>query len=151
MRCSPDLNPTEEFFIELKSFTQQNWPPYKNNSNQRFGFFLQVQRSKVQRAISGTLLQLRFDLQVPLDRMWLGRGIAIARELRFFAQCFFHMFSIQSRIFFTKLRTMPVLIPLPTKNSGFWSLYLCSTISTTTDSEWRYWFFQRRWWEKTTD
>jgi hypothetical protein len=32
----PDLNPTEEFFAEMKSFIKQNWKIYKNNSNKDF-------------------------------------------------------------------------------------------------------------------
>jgi len=38
---SPDLNPIEEFFAELKAFIKQNWHIYKDNLEQGFGTFLE--------------------------------------------------------------------------------------------------------------
>ena len=38
---SPDLNPIEDFFAELKAFIRQNWQSYEDNPSQGFGFFLQ--------------------------------------------------------------------------------------------------------------
>ena len=37
---SPDLNPIEEYFSELKAFTRRNWVRYKENSEQGFQSFL---------------------------------------------------------------------------------------------------------------
>jgi hypothetical protein len=37
---SPDLNPIEEFFAELKSFIKPNWSHYEVDPDQRFNFFL---------------------------------------------------------------------------------------------------------------
>jgi len=38
---SPDLNPIEEFFAELKAFIKRNWQNYENNPEQGFGAFLE--------------------------------------------------------------------------------------------------------------
>ena len=38
---SPDLNPIEEFFAELKAFIRQNWQSYEDHPNQGFDSFLQ--------------------------------------------------------------------------------------------------------------
>lgn len=38
---SPDLNPIEEFFAELKAFIRRNWPSYEENPDQGFDNFLQ--------------------------------------------------------------------------------------------------------------
>jgi len=38
---SPDLNPIEEFFAELKAFFKRNWHIYKGNPKQGFGNFLE--------------------------------------------------------------------------------------------------------------
>ena len=38
---SPDLNPIEEFFAELKAFVKRNWQNYENNPEQGFGAFLE--------------------------------------------------------------------------------------------------------------
>lgn len=37
---SPDLNPIEEFFAELKAFIKQNWSYYEVDSDQGFDVFL---------------------------------------------------------------------------------------------------------------
>ena len=39
--CSPDLNPIEEFFAELKTFIKRNWHIYKENPDQGFSVFLE--------------------------------------------------------------------------------------------------------------
>jgi transposase len=38
---SPDFNPIEEFFAELKAFIKQNWGIYKENLQQGFDTFLE--------------------------------------------------------------------------------------------------------------
>jgi transposase len=38
---SPDLNPIEEFFAELKAFIKRSWQNYKNNPKQGFDAFLE--------------------------------------------------------------------------------------------------------------
>ncbi len=38
---SPDLNPIEEFFAELKVFIRKNWKGYADNPEQEFGAFLE--------------------------------------------------------------------------------------------------------------
>lgn len=38
---SPDLNPIEEFFAELKSFIRRNWGYYACDPEQGFGSFLE--------------------------------------------------------------------------------------------------------------
>lgn len=38
---SPDLNPIEEFFAELKCFIGRNWHEYEHNPQQDFGIFLE--------------------------------------------------------------------------------------------------------------
>ncbi|EED11609.1 conserved hypothetical protein [Talaromyces stipitatus ATCC 10500] len=38
---SPDLNPIEEFFAELKAFIRRNWQVYEENPDQGFDHFLQ--------------------------------------------------------------------------------------------------------------
>ena len=38
---SPDLNPIEEFFAELKAFIRRNWQVYKVNPAQGFNHFLE--------------------------------------------------------------------------------------------------------------
>jgi len=38
---SPDLNPIEEFFTELKTFIKRNWQRYINTPQQDFGAFLE--------------------------------------------------------------------------------------------------------------
>lgn len=38
---SPDLNPIEEFFAELKAFIKRHWPSYENNHDQGFRTFLE--------------------------------------------------------------------------------------------------------------
>jgi hypothetical protein len=38
---SPDLNPIEEFFAELKAFVRRNWKPYEENTEQGFDNFLE--------------------------------------------------------------------------------------------------------------
>ena len=38
---SPDLNPIEEFFAELKAFIKRNWKCYKEDPGQGFGMFLE--------------------------------------------------------------------------------------------------------------
>jgi transposase len=38
---SPDLNPIEEFFAELKAFIKRNWVVYEENGDQDFPAFLQ--------------------------------------------------------------------------------------------------------------
>jgi transposase len=38
---SPDLNPIEEFFAELKAFIKRNWHIYEGNPEQGFGNFLE--------------------------------------------------------------------------------------------------------------
>ncbi len=38
---SPDLNPIEEFFAELKAFIERNWHVYKEHPKQSFGNFLE--------------------------------------------------------------------------------------------------------------
>jgi transposase len=38
---SPDLNPIEEFFAELKAFIKRNWQVYEENPGQGFGHFLE--------------------------------------------------------------------------------------------------------------
>jgi transposase len=37
---SPNLNPIEEFFAELKAFIKQNWRTYKDDPEQGFDTFL---------------------------------------------------------------------------------------------------------------
>ncbi|KAJ5703719.1 hypothetical protein N7493_010857 [Penicillium malachiteum] len=37
---SPDLNPIEEFFAELKAFIRRNWQSYAENPDQGFDYFL---------------------------------------------------------------------------------------------------------------
>lgn len=37
---SPDLNPIEEFFAELKAFIQRYWQSYEDSPNQGFDTFL---------------------------------------------------------------------------------------------------------------
>lgn len=37
---SPDLNPIEEFFAELKAFIRRHWQPYADNPGQGFDNFL---------------------------------------------------------------------------------------------------------------
>jgi transposase len=37
---SPDLNPIEEFFTELKSFIKRNWTYYEKDIDQGFDVFL---------------------------------------------------------------------------------------------------------------
>jgi hypothetical protein len=37
---SPDLNPIEEFFAELKAFIKKQWHEFKNNPQQDFRAFL---------------------------------------------------------------------------------------------------------------
>ena len=56
---SPDLNPIEEFFAELKAFIRRNWHSYEDNPDQGFDIFLgvltsSVQGKKAQRDTSGT-------------------------------------------------------------------------------------------------
>lgn len=36
---SPDLNPIEEFFAELKGFIKRSWKFYEEDPNQRFNVF----------------------------------------------------------------------------------------------------------------
>lgn len=56
---SPDLNPIEEFFLELKSFIKRNWGYFEENPDQGFDTFLEwyvdvvVQKNRVQKAIFG--------------------------------------------------------------------------------------------------
>ena len=38
---SPDLNPIEELFAELKAFIRRNWQSYKDNPGQGFDTFLE--------------------------------------------------------------------------------------------------------------
>jgi transposase len=38
---SPDLNPIEEFFAELKAFIRRNWQVYEENPDQGFDHFLE--------------------------------------------------------------------------------------------------------------
>jgi hypothetical protein len=38
---SPDLNPIEEFFAELKAFIRRHWQSYKDNPDQGFDTFLE--------------------------------------------------------------------------------------------------------------
>ena len=38
---SPDLNPIEEFFAELKSFIKKNWETFENSPEQGFEEFLE--------------------------------------------------------------------------------------------------------------
>ena len=38
---SPDLNPIEEFFSELKAFIRRNWARYEENREQGFQTFLE--------------------------------------------------------------------------------------------------------------
>jgi transposase len=38
---SPDLNPIEEFFAELKAYIKKNWHVYEADSKQDFGRFLE--------------------------------------------------------------------------------------------------------------
>jgi transposase len=38
---SPDLNPIEEFFAELKAFIRRNWQSYENDPDQGFDSFLE--------------------------------------------------------------------------------------------------------------
>ena len=38
---SPDLNPIEEFFAELKAFIRRNWQSYEENPDQGFDSFLE--------------------------------------------------------------------------------------------------------------
>ncbi len=38
---SPDLNPIEEFFAELKAFIKRNWHIYEENPEQGFDSFLE--------------------------------------------------------------------------------------------------------------
>jgi transposase len=38
---SPDLNPINEFFAELKAFIRRNWQSYEENSDQGFDTFLE--------------------------------------------------------------------------------------------------------------
>ena len=38
---SPDLNPIEEFFAELKTFIKRNWQSFKDAPEQGFGAFLE--------------------------------------------------------------------------------------------------------------
>jgi transposase len=38
---SPDLNPIEEFFSELKAFIKKNWQAFEDNPDQGFGPFLE--------------------------------------------------------------------------------------------------------------
>lgn len=38
---SPDLNPIEEFFADLKAFFRRNWTEYESNPEQGFGNFLE--------------------------------------------------------------------------------------------------------------
>lgn len=38
---SPDLNPIEEYFAELKAFVRKNWSKYEQSSDHNFGAFLQ--------------------------------------------------------------------------------------------------------------
>ena len=38
---SPDLNPVEEYFAELKAFVKKNWSQYEKNPDQDFSEFLQ--------------------------------------------------------------------------------------------------------------
>jgi hypothetical protein len=38
---SPDLNPIEEFFAELKAFIKRNWSGYEENAWQGFDMFLE--------------------------------------------------------------------------------------------------------------
>jgi transposase len=38
---SPDLNPIEEFFAELKAFIKRNWQFYEESPEQRFDAFLE--------------------------------------------------------------------------------------------------------------
>jgi hypothetical protein len=38
---SPDLNPIEEFFAELKTFIKRDWRSYKENPGQGFQTFLE--------------------------------------------------------------------------------------------------------------
>ncbi|KAF5015863.1 hypothetical protein F66182_12643, partial [Fusarium sp. NRRL 66182] len=37
---SPDLNPIEEFFSELKAFIRRHWQSYEDDPDQGFGNFL---------------------------------------------------------------------------------------------------------------
>jgi hypothetical protein len=39
--CSPDLNPIEEFFAQLKGFIRRNWTHYKKESEQGFKVLLE--------------------------------------------------------------------------------------------------------------
>jgi transposase len=38
---SPDLNPIEEFVVELKAFIKKNWPTFENSPEQGFVVFLE--------------------------------------------------------------------------------------------------------------
>lgn len=38
---SPDLNPIEEFFSELKAFIKKNWQAFEDNPDQGLGSFLE--------------------------------------------------------------------------------------------------------------
>jgi len=38
---SPDLNPIEEFFAELRAFIKRNWKTYEENQQQGFDVFLE--------------------------------------------------------------------------------------------------------------
>jgi transposase len=38
---SPDLNPVEEFFLELKAFIKRSWSAYEEDTAQGFDVFLE--------------------------------------------------------------------------------------------------------------
>lgn len=44
---SPDLNPIEEFFAELKTFIRRNWSYYAEDPDREFGSFLKWCVNKV--------------------------------------------------------------------------------------------------------
>lgn len=44
---SPDLNPIEEFFAELKTFIRRNWSYYAEDPDREFGSFLEWCVNKV--------------------------------------------------------------------------------------------------------
>ncbi|KAI7977485.1 hypothetical protein EIK77_000540 [Talaromyces pinophilus] len=58
---SPDLNPIEEMFAELKAFIKRNWKVYEEDPDQGFDDFLEWcvdtvgARTRVQRAIFAML------------------------------------------------------------------------------------------------
>ncbi|CAK38232.1 uncharacterized protein An03g03280 [Aspergillus niger] len=67
---SPDLNPIEEFFAELKAFIRRNWQAYEDNTEQGFTAFLEWCVDKVgakQQSAEGHFRHAGLTIEYPYE------------------------------------------------------------------------------------